>query len=78
MRIVKIWKGLYCRWNPSMRPQNKIYNRTRELLAVQEQLVKQVSEKRMKANMRQTIQASTRIDDSSERLNYMLTFVRRK
>lgn len=61
MRIVKIWKGLYCRWNPSMRPQNKIYNRTRELLALQEQLVKQVSEKRMKANMRQTIQATTRL-----------------
>jgi len=21
MRYIRLWKGLYCRWNPSMRPQ---------------------------------------------------------
>lgn len=21
LRYIKMWKGLYCRWNPSMRPQ---------------------------------------------------------
>jgi len=31
LRYIKMWKGLYCRWNPSMRPQvtlldnNKLY-----------------------------------------------------
>lgn len=61
MRIVKIWKGLYCRWNPSMRPQNKIYNRTREVLALQDQLVKLVTEKRTKANIRQLTQGTSRL-----------------
>ncbi|XP_075151352.1 phosphatidylinositol-3-phosphate phosphatase [Haematobia irritans] len=61
MRMVKIWKGLYCRWNPSMRPQNKIYNRTREALAMQEQLVKLITERRLKANMRQATQATSRL-----------------
>lgn len=23
IRVIKLWKGLYCRWNPSMRPQVK-------------------------------------------------------
>lgn len=44
MRHIRIWKGLYCRWDPSMRAQDPIYNRTRELLALQEQLLKQVEE----------------------------------
>ena len=43
-----------------MRPQTKIYQRTRELLALQEQLVKQVREARMKSNSRQT-QTATRL-----------------
>lgn len=61
MRYVKLWKGLYCRWNPSIRPQNRIYHRTRELLALQDQLIKQVSDLRMKTNSRQTAQTSTRL-----------------
>lgn len=44
MRHIRLWKGLYCRWNPSMRPQDPIYQRTRELLALQEQLERQVDE----------------------------------
>ncbi|XP_011189334.2 myotubularin-related protein 2 [Zeugodacus cucurbitae] len=61
MRYVKLWKGLYCRWNPSIRPQNRIYHRTRELLALQDQLIKQVSDLRMKTSSRQTAQTSTRL-----------------
>lgn len=49
MRHIRLWKGLYCRWNPSMRPQDPIYQRTRELLALQEQLVRQVDECRYEA-----------------------------
>lgn len=26
MRYIKLWKGLYCRWNPSMRPQVNIFD----------------------------------------------------
>lgn len=44
MRHIRLWKGLYCRWNPSMRSQDPIYQRTRELLALQEQLRLQVQE----------------------------------
>lgn len=49
MRHIRLWKGLYCRWNPSMRPQDPVYQRTRELLALQEQLVRQVDECRYEA-----------------------------
>lgn len=51
MRHIKLWKGFYCRWNPSMRPQDSIYNRTREMLALQEQLQKQVNECRLKVHL---------------------------
>lgn len=44
MRHIRLWKGLYCRWNPSMRTQDPIYQRTRELLALQDQLKRQVEE----------------------------------
>ncbi|XP_066993466.1 myotubularin-related protein 2 isoform X2 [Anabrus simplex] len=44
MRHIKLWKGYYCRWNPSMRPQDPICQRTRELLVLKEQLEKQVEE----------------------------------
>nr|XP_018899140.1 PREDICTED: myotubularin-related protein 2 [Bemisia tabaci] len=40
MRYIQLWKGYYCRWNPSMRPQDPIYQRTRELLVLKEQLEK--------------------------------------
>ncbi|XP_055378303.1 myotubularin-related protein 2 [Condylostylus longicornis] len=52
MRHILLWKSLYCRWNPSMRPQDAIYRRTRELLALQEQLQRQVNECRAKGNPR--------------------------
>lgn len=44
MRHIRLWKGYYCRWNPSMRIQEPIFQRTRELLALQEQLRKQVDD----------------------------------
>lgn len=56
MRHIRLWKGLYCRWNPSMRAQDPIYQRTRELLALQEQLQKQVDEVRFEKNQKQSNQ----------------------
>lgn len=44
MRHIRLWKSLYCRWNPSMRSQDPIYQRIRELLSLQEQLQKQLDE----------------------------------
>ncbi|XP_050081944.1 myotubularin-related protein 2 [Anopheles aquasalis] len=44
MRHIRLWKGLYCRWNPSMRQQDPIYQRTRELLALQAELIKQLED----------------------------------
>lgn len=38
LRIIKLWKALYCRWNPTMRQQDPIYQRTRELVALRAQL----------------------------------------
>ncbi|XP_063698839.1 myotubularin-related protein 2 [Culicoides brevitarsis] len=52
MRHIKLWKGLYCRWNPSMRAQDPIYQRIRELLSLQEQLQRQVDEIRCESNNR--------------------------
>ncbi|XP_033227692.1 myotubularin-related protein 2 isoform X3 [Belonocnema kinseyi] len=46
MRYIKPWKSLYCRWNPSMRQQDPVYQRTRELLVLKEQLEKQEEEGR--------------------------------
>ncbi|CAG5078719.1 Similar to MTMR2: Myotubularin-related protein 2 (Gallus gallus) [Cotesia congregata] len=54
MRYVKLWKGLYCRWNPSMRQQDPVYQRTRELLVLKEQLEKQAEECRKELNVRAT------------------------
>ncbi|XP_034233859.1 myotubularin-related protein 2 isoform X1 [Thrips palmi] len=44
IRLISLWKGLYCRWNPGMRPQDPVYQRIRELLVLKEQLEKQVDE----------------------------------
>lgn len=52
MRHIRIWKGLYCRWNPCMRAQDPVYQRTRELLALQEQLQKQMDEFRSEKNQK--------------------------
>ncbi|XP_026323339.1 myotubularin-related protein 2 isoform X2 [Hyposmocoma kahamanoa] len=38
LRVIKLWKALYCRWNPIMRPQDPIFQRTRELVALRAQL----------------------------------------
>lgn len=57
MRHIRIWKGLYCRWNPSMRAQDSIYHRTRELLALQEQLQKQVDDIRFDKTQKQSHQS---------------------
>lgn len=38
LRVVRLWKALYCRWNPTMRQQDPIYQRTRELVALHAQL----------------------------------------
>lgn len=59
MRYIRLWKGLYCRWNPSMRVQDPIYQRTRELLALQEQLQRQVDECRYESNQRLGINQQT-------------------
>lgn len=52
MRHIRLWRRLYCRWNPSMRPQDPVYQRTRELLALKEQLEKQVEEGRKEQLLR--------------------------
>lgn len=57
MRHIRLWKGLYCRWNPSMRQQDPIYQRTRELLALQDQLLKQVEECRLEKTQQRTHQS---------------------
>lgn len=44
MRYIKPWKSLYCRWNPSMRQQDPVYQRIRELLVLKEQLEKQAED----------------------------------
>ncbi|CAG9110478.1 unnamed protein product [Plutella xylostella] len=38
LRLITLWKPLYCRWNPTMRQQDPIYQRTRELVALRAQL----------------------------------------
>ncbi|KAJ3667134.1 hypothetical protein Zmor_002539 [Zophobas morio] len=38
IRHIKLWKAYYCRWNPSMRTQDPVYQRIRELLILKEQL----------------------------------------
>ncbi|XP_046398778.1 myotubularin-related protein 2 isoform X1 [Ischnura elegans] len=44
LRHVRLWKGHYCRWNPSMRPQDPVAQRCRELLSLKAQLQAQVEE----------------------------------
>ncbi|XP_054271284.1 myotubularin-related protein 2 isoform X1 [Macrosteles quadrilineatus] len=52
MRHIRLWRRLYCRWNPSMRPQDPVYQRTRELLVLKEQLERQAEEGRREQLMR--------------------------
>ncbi|XP_046985481.1 myotubularin-related protein 2 isoform X1 [Schistocerca americana] len=59
MRHIQLWKGHYCRWNPSMRPQDPVCQRTRELLVLKEQLEKQVEECRREQQLRAARTAAT-------------------
>ncbi|KAJ4441683.1 Myotubularin- protein 2, partial [Periplaneta americana] len=52
VRHITLWKGHYCRWNPSMRPQDPVYQRTRELLVLKEQLERQAEECRREQQSR--------------------------
>lgn len=52
MRHIRLWKSYYCRWNPSMRTQDPVYQRTRELLVLKEQLSRQVEECRREQQSR--------------------------
>ncbi|XP_063373150.1 myotubularin-related protein 2 [Cydia amplana] len=38
LRVIKPWKALYCRWNPTMRQQDPVFQRSRELVALRAQL----------------------------------------
>ncbi|XP_075228079.1 phosphatidylinositol-3-phosphate phosphatase isoform X2 [Lycorma delicatula] len=59
MRYIQLWRGLYCRWNPSMRPQDPVYQRTREMLVMKEQLDKQAEEGRREIRLRTARNMST-------------------
>ncbi|XP_044727687.1 myotubularin-related protein 2 isoform X2 [Chrysoperla carnea] len=52
LRHIRLWKAYYCRWNPSMRPQDPVYQRTRELLVLKDQLSRQVEECRREQQLR--------------------------
>ncbi|XP_014292466.1 myotubularin-related protein 2 isoform X2 [Halyomorpha halys] len=63
IRHIKLWRGLYSRWNPAMRPQEPVYQRTRELLALKEQLEKlaEDSRKELKTRMVRSMNSPTRL-----------------
>ncbi|XP_065156197.1 myotubularin-related protein 2 isoform X2 [Atheta coriaria] len=52
IRHMQLWKSYYCRWNPSMRTQDPIYQRTRELLKMKEDLERMVEERRREQSAR--------------------------
>ncbi|XP_045123138.1 myotubularin-related protein 2-like isoform X3 [Portunus trituberculatus] len=54
MRHLCLWDKYYCRWNPSMRQQEPVHIRYKELLHVKEQLEKHVDELRKELAARQT------------------------
>ncbi|XP_070854271.1 phosphatidylinositol-3,5-bisphosphate 3-phosphatase MTMR2 [Drosophila suzukii] len=61
VRSVRLWKGLYCRWNPGLCALQRGCQRTRELLSKQDQLFKLVNELRVKSNNRNTSMTTTRL-----------------
>ncbi|EDX03898.1 GD22607 [Drosophila simulans] len=62
VRSVRLWKGLYCRWNPGLCAPQHGCQRTRELLSKQDQLFKLVNELRLKSNNRSnSMQTTTRL-----------------
>ncbi|KAJ8920453.1 hypothetical protein NQ315_005321 [Exocentrus adspersus] len=52
LRHIKLWKAYYCRWNPSMRTQDPVYQRIRELLKLKEQLEQKAEECRKEQQQR--------------------------
>ncbi|XP_069952825.1 phosphatidylinositol-3,5-bisphosphate 3-phosphatase MTMR2 isoform X5 [Cherax quadricarinatus] len=54
MRHLCLWDKYYCRWNPSMRQQEPVHIRFKELLHVKGQLEKRVDELRKELAARQT------------------------
>ncbi|XP_044258312.1 myotubularin-related protein 2 [Tribolium madens] len=52
IRHIKLWKAYYCRWNPSMRTQDPVYQRIRELLILKEQLENTVEQCRREQQSR--------------------------
>ncbi|XP_039287776.1 myotubularin-related protein 2 [Nilaparvata lugens] len=52
IRCIRLWRGLYCRWNPSMRAQDPVYQRAREMLALKEQLERQAEDGKRELRMR--------------------------
>ncbi|XP_030377532.1 myotubularin-related protein 2 [Scaptodrosophila lebanonensis] len=62
VRAVRLWKGLYCRWNPGLCMPQHGCQRTRELLSKQDQLFKHTNELRQKSNNRSNnMQTTTRL-----------------
>ncbi|KAL1491072.1 hypothetical protein ABEB36_011725 [Hypothenemus hampei] len=54
MRHIKLWKAYYDRWNPSMRIQDPVYLRIRELLKLKEQLENDAADYRKEQQQRMT------------------------
>lgn len=52
LRHIKLWKSYYCRWNPSMRTQDPIYYRIKELLILKEQLEAAVNDVKKEQQIR--------------------------
>lgn len=52
MRYIRLWDGLYRRWHPSMRSHDPVHQRTRELIALQEQLQKRMDDFRLDKNQK--------------------------
>lgn len=43
IRHIKLWKAYYCRWNLSMRTQDPVHHRIREMLRLKQQLEQKVN-----------------------------------
>ncbi|KAK4296338.1 hypothetical protein Pmani_031156 [Petrolisthes manimaculis] len=54
MRHLRLWDKYYCRWNPSMRQQEPVHLRYKELLHVKGELERRVEELRRELAARQT------------------------
>ncbi|XP_060526601.1 myotubularin-related protein 2 [Cylas formicarius] len=52
IRHIRLWKAYYCRWNPSMRTQDPVCQRIKELLKLKEQLENTAAECRREQQQR--------------------------